>query len=135
MDVHILRLDVLLGDGAQSPATDVFSFTNNTLQYVYLSLPADPWTGYPHIPLAAPAKLYYLWQMGFYLHSILVLNAEARRKDHWQMMAHHIVTVALMTLSYTYNFTRVGCAILVMMDCCDFIFPVRLSIASLLGFC
>ncbi|KZV75158.1 longevity assurance proteins LAG1/LAC1 [Peniophora sp. CONT] len=92
--------------------------------YVYFGLPADPWTGYPHTPLPAPVKLYYLWQMGFYLHSVLVLNAEARRKDHWQMMTHHVVTIALQSLSYSYNLTRIGCLVMVVMDCCDLIFPV-----------
>lgn len=40
------------------------------------------------------------------------------------MMVHHVVTIALMTLSYTYNLTRVGCVVMVIMDCCDLIFPV-----------
>jgi acyl-CoA-dependent ceramide synthase len=63
-------------------------------------------------------------QISLYLHLVLLLNAEAPRKDHWQMMAHHIVTIVLITASYAYNFTRVGCLIMVLMDWCDIFLPV-----------
>jgi len=59
------------------------------------------------------------------MHQMLILNAEARRKDHVQMMAHHIITVILMVTSYFTNFTRVGCVIMVLMDWCDIFLPVR----------
>ena len=107
------------------------------LQYIHYNLPTYPfrptqvWINYPHIPLSAEIKFYYLTQTSFYLHQILVLNAEARRKDHYQMLTHHIITVVLMVTSYCYNFTRVGCIIMVMMDWCDIFFPVSLSFTSL----
>ena len=86
---------------------------------------------YPH-SLSGPLKFYYLLETAFYVHQMLILNAEARRKDHWQMMAHHIITVFLMATSYRYNFTRVGCVIMVLMDWCDVFLPVsaRLNMAS-----
>ena len=56
---------------------------------------------------------------------MLILNAEARRKDHWQMMAHHVITVILVIGSYSYNYTRVGCLIMFLMDLCDVFLPVR----------
>ncbi|KAI0089158.1 longevity assurance proteins LAG1/LAC1 [Irpex rosettiformis] len=86
--------------------------------------PVDVWTNYPHIPLAGPIKLYYLTQNAFYMHQILVLNAEARRKDHWQMMTHHVITVVLMLGSYFYNFTRIGVLIMMLMDLCDIFLPL-----------
>ena len=43
------------------------------------------------------------------------------------MMTHHIITVALMVASYFYNFTRVGCLIMVLMDCCDIWLPVSVD--------
>jgi len=82
------------------------------------------WTGYPHFPLSGPLKFFYLVQTSFYFHQMLILNAEAKRKDHYQMMAHHIITAALLILSYYYNFTRVGCLIMVLMDWCDIWFSV-----------
>ncbi|KAJ6614294.1 TLC domain-containing protein [Mycena sp. CBHHK59/15] len=86
--------------------------------------PTSLWRDYPHIPLAAPVKFYYLTQSAFYLHQVLVLNAEARRKDHYQMMAHHVITVFLIGASYFFNFTRVGCLIMVLMDLCDIFLPI-----------
>jgi very-long-chain ceramide synthase len=55
---------------------------------------------------------------------MLILNAEARRKDHFQMMTHHVITIALIGASYYTNFTRVGCLVLVLMDWCDIWLPV-----------
>jgi len=86
--------------------------------------PVDVWINYPHIPLAGPLKFYYLTQSAFYLHQVLILNAEARRKDHWQMMTHHVITIVLMLGSYSYNFTRVGCLIMMLMDLCDIFLPL-----------
>lgn len=62
------------------------------------------------------------------MHQVLILNAEARRKDHWQMMTHHAITVPLMVISYFYNFTRVGCLIMVLMDTCDIFLPVSIEV-------
>ena len=85
------------------------------------------WSGYPndHYPLPGPVKFYYLNETAFYIHGIFILSAEARRKDHIQMMTHHFVAIALMFLSYSWNFTRVGCLIMVLMDLCDVLLPVR----------
>ncbi|KAJ7047423.1 TLC domain-containing protein [Mycena alexandri] len=98
--------------------------------YVNYSLPTSIfapeglWRDYPHIPLAGPVKIYYLTQCAFYTHQIFIINAEARRKDHWQMMAHHFISVFLMGASYFFNFTRVGCIIMVLMDCSDIFLPI-----------
>ncbi|EMD40841.1 hypothetical protein CERSUDRAFT_131154 [Gelatoporia subvermispora B] len=98
--------------------------------YVHRNLPTEilnpvaAWINYPHIPLAGTLKFYYLLQSAFYLHQILIINAEARRKDHWQMMTHHVITVVLMIGSYAYNFTRVGCLIMFLMDWCDIFLPL-----------
>ena len=82
------------------------------------------WSGYPHYPIPGPVKFYYLNETAFYVHGIFILTAEARRKDHLQMMTHHFIAIALMFLSYAWNFTRVGCLIMVLMDVCDVLLPV-----------
>jgi acyl-CoA-dependent ceramide synthase len=97
------------------------------IQYIYYYLPSNLWAGYPHIPLAGIVKLYYLMQISLYVHLVLLLNAEAPRKDYWQMMTHHVVTIVLIVASYWYNFTRVGCSIMVLMDWCDIFLPVPAS--------
>ncbi|KAJ7117665.1 TLC domain-containing protein [Mycena epipterygia] len=84
----------------------------------------DLWRDYPHTPLAAPVKFYYLTQTAFYMHQMLILNAEAPRKDHCQMMSHHVITVFLMVATYYFNFTRVGCLIMFLMDFCDIFLPI-----------
>ncbi|KAH9482972.1 Sphingosine N-acyltransferase lag1 [Psilocybe cubensis] len=105
--------------------------------YVHYNLPTrmldptDLWVAYPHKHIAAPVKIYYLTQNAFYLHQILVINAEARRKDHIQMMSHHIITIFLMVGSYFCDFTRVGCVIMVLMDCCDIFLPLAKMIRYL----
>lgn len=82
------------------------------------------WIGYPHTPIPGPVKLYYLSQLGFWFHQIIVINLEEKRKDYYQMMMHHIITTTLMTMSYANGFTRVGCLVLVLFDLCDILLPL-----------
>jgi len=70
------------------------------------------------------AKWYYLVQFAFWLQQIAVVNIEERRKDHWQMFTHHIVTCALIFLSYGYHQSKVGNLILALMDFVDIVLPV-----------
>ncbi|SCU88621.1 LADA_0E11188g1_1 [Lachancea dasiensis] len=86
---------------------------------------------WPHDSLSGTFKLYYLLQMASWLQQILVLNVEERRKDHWQMFAHHIITCLLTLGSYYYYFNRIGHVILIMMDIVD----VLLSSAKMLKYC
>jgi len=72
-------------------------------------------------------KLYYLSQTAFWVQQIFVINVEERRKDHWQMFTHHIVTIFLLAFSYGHRQMRAGNAILVLMDVVDLIFPVGSS--------
>ncbi|KAF6762664.1 longevity-assurance protein [Ephemerocybe angulata] len=107
-----------------------YTFASAYGLYVHQNLPhtifnlKPLWISYPHIALAGPVKFYYLLQTANYIHQVLVLNAEARRKDHWQMMTHHAITVFLLFLSYYTNFTRVGCFIMLLMDWCDIFLPM-----------
>ena len=85
---------------------------------------ADLWLNYPHVSLAGTVKFYCLLQIAFYVHQAFILNAEARRKDHVQMMAHHVFTIILMIVLYACNLTRIGCLGMVLMDCSDVILSV-----------
>lgn len=77
------------------------------------------WEGHPHTELQGIVKFYYLTQCGFWFHMLIVINVEARRKDHWQMFSHHIITILLIVGSYLAHFTRVGNAVLCLMDPSD----------------
>ncbi|KAK4244211.1 TLC domain-containing protein [Corynascus novoguineensis] len=92
--------------------------------YIYCQSPAylnlhELWTGWPDRELTGLMKGYMLAQLGFWLQQMIVINIEERRKDHWQMFTHHIVTSVLIYTSYRYGHTRVGNLILVLMDVSD----------------
>lgn len=75
-------------------------------------------------------KWYYLAQFAFWLQQILIVNIEERRKDHWQMFTHHIITCALMFASYGYHQTKVGNTVLCLMDVVDLLLPVSFRLPS-----
>lgn len=75
-------------------------------------------------------KWYYLVQFAFWIQQICVVNIEERRKDHWQMFTHHIITCSLMLSSYGYHQTKTGNVILCIMDCVDIILPVSFWISD-----
>ncbi len=83
------------------------------------------WTNWPTRELSGLMKGYMLAQLAFWLQQILVINIEERRKDHWQMFTHHIITITLIFSCYRYHHTRVGTLILVLMDVGDLILAVR----------
>ena len=64
-------------------------------------------------------------QLAFWLEQILVINIEARRKDHYQMLTHHIITSTLLFSAYVYGFYNVANVVLCIMDIVDFLLPVR----------
>ncbi|OBT81597.1 hypothetical protein VE02_09571 [Pseudogymnoascus sp. 03VT05] len=82
------------------------------------------WTDWPQRELDGLMKGYMLGQWSFWIQQVLVINIEDRRKDHWQMLTHHLVTIVLICASYAYHQTRVGNLILVIMDVVDLIFPL-----------
>ncbi|RDW66901.1 hypothetical protein BP5796_09650 [Coleophoma crateriformis] len=82
------------------------------------------WTNWPNREMTGLRKWYILVQYAFWLQQILVINLEKRRKDHWQMFTHHIVTTMLLFTSYGYHQTKVGNVILCMMDVVDLFLPL-----------
>lgn len=105
-------------------------------QYIYFTSPyylnlTELWTQWPNREITGLMKGYMLAQLGFWVQQILVINIEERRKDHWQMFTHHIVTISLIFASYRYGLTRVGNLVLVLMDVVDLFLPVRQDVALL----
>ncbi|TQS36744.1 hypothetical protein Golomagni_02797 [Golovinomyces magnicellulatus] len=82
------------------------------------------WTNWPNREIGGLRKWYILVQFAFWLQQIMVINVEKRRKDHWQMLTHHIVTTILIFTSYGYHQTRVANLILCIMDVVDIILPI-----------
>ncbi|KAF5718234.1 sphingosine n-acyltransferase lag1 [Fusarium mundagurra] len=82
------------------------------------------WTNWPNREVSGLMKLYMLAQLAFWLQQMIVINIEKRRKDHWQMLSHHVVTIALVYCSYRYGLTRVGNVVLILMDFNDLVFSI-----------
>ncbi|TQV97968.1 hypothetical protein V2A60_006326 [Cordyceps javanica] len=96
--------------------------------YIYYQSPywlnlRELWTNWPNRELDGLMKGYILAQWAFWLQQIIVINIEDRRKDHWQMFSHHIITTLLISSCYCYHHTRVGHLILVIMDVVDLFLP------------
>ncbi|KAL3460317.1 longevity assurance proteins LAG1/LAC1 [Aspergillus heterothallicus] len=84
----------------------------------------EMFTDWPTRELSEVTKAYILCQWAFWLQQLVVINIEERRKDHWQMLAHHIITIVLMSTSYALHLTRVANLVLVLMDVVDIVFPL-----------
>ncbi|KAK3337785.1 TLC domain-containing protein, partial [Cercophora scortea] len=97
----------------------LYIYCNSTY---FLNL-AEIWADWPNREISGIMKGYMLAQLAFWLQQVLVINIEERRKDHWQMFTHHIITICLIYGSYRYSHTRVGNVILVVMDVVDIFLP------------
>ena len=89
------------------------------------------YANWPHDKLSAEFKFYYLVQTANWFQQFIVIFLEAKRKDHIQMVSHHIITIMLCTGSYACYLTRIGHIILLLMDIVD----VFLSTAKILKYC
>ncbi|KAJ6634144.1 Ceramide synthase 6, partial [Pseudolycoriella hygida] len=77
------------------------------------------WYGYPHHSIDNGIWWYFSVSMAFYFSLTVTQFFETRRKDFWQMFAHHIITLAMLVMSWLSNFHRLGTLILVIHDCAD----------------
>ncbi|KAI8870387.1 longevity assurance proteins LAG1/LAC1 [Ramicandelaber brevisporus] len=75
--------------------------------------------GYPHNLHTFAFKLYYLTCTAFWLHMFFVIHVEKRRKDHNQMLVHHIATTGLLIGSYYTSYVRVGHIVQTLFDAAD----------------
>lgn len=77
---------------------------------------------YPHKTHDWLFKVYYLGQAAFWVQQsvVLILQLEKPRKDFHELILHHIITIALIWLSYRFHFTWMGLEIYVTMDVSDF---------------
>jgi acyl-CoA-dependent ceramide synthase len=82
--------------------------------------------GFPHRTHEAAFKFYYLFEAAYWAQQaiVMLLGQEKRRKDFKELVAHHVVTLALIALSYKFHFTYMGIAIYVTHDISDFFLAV-----------
>lgn len=78
--------------------------------------------GFPHRTHEAVVKFYYLFQAAYWAQQaiVLVLGMEKPRKDFKELVGHHIVSLALIGLSYRFHFTYMGIAVYTTHDISDF---------------
>ncbi|KAG7096855.1 hypothetical protein E1B28_004263 [Marasmius oreades] len=81
-------------------------------------------TDYPHWDMKWELKRYYLTHMSYWMQQllVLVLGLEKPRKDYWELVAHHLVTLWLVGWSYLINLTLIGNAVYMSMDIPDAVF-------------
>lgn len=84
------------------------------------------WAQWPARGMSGTMKWYLLVQLAFWLQQIVVINIEEKRKDHYQMFTHHVITVTLLGSAYIYSFYNVSNVVLCLMDIVDYLLPVCL---------
>ncbi|KAF4828177.1 Sphingosine N-acyltransferase-like protein FUM17 [Colletotrichum tropicale] len=77
---------------------------------------------FPHVSHEAGFKFYYLFQAAYWAQQalVLLLGLEKPRKDFKELVGHHIVSLALIALSYRFHFTYMGLAVYTTHDISDF---------------
>lgn len=81
---------------------------------------------FPHKTHEAEFKMYYLIQAAYWAQQaiVMLLGLEKRRKDFKELVGHHIVTLALIALSYRFHFGYIGIAVYLTHDISDFFLAV-----------
>jgi len=84
--------------------------------------PIGMYEGFPHRTHEAVVKAYYLLQASYWAQQaiVLLLMLEKPRKDFKELVAHHVITVSLIWLSYRFHFTYMGIAVYITHDVSDF---------------
>jgi very-long-chain ceramide synthase len=82
--------------------------------------------GFPHREHTADFKAYYLLEASYWAQQaiVLMLQLEKPRKDFKELVWHHIITLALIGLSYRFHFTYMGLAVYITHDISDFFLAV-----------
>ncbi len=77
---------------------------------------------FPHRTHEGVVKFYYLFQAAYWAQQalVLILGMEKPRKDYKELVGHHIVSLALIGLSYRFHFTYIGIAVYTTHDISDF---------------
>lgn len=80
----------------------------------------DCWVNYPHHNLTNDIWWYYMLELSLNLSlSVSILIFDTRRKDFYMMLFHHMMTVTLISFSFTLNFFKVGTLVMLCHDCAD----------------
>ncbi|SCU89648.1 LANO_0D05842g1_1 [Lachancea nothofagi CBS 11611] len=137
MEIALRPLASFLGIVGEHKMKRVMEQTYSIIYYgisgpfgLYIMYHSDQWffatapmyATFPDINIQFLWKVFYLGQAAFWTQQacVLVLQLEKPRKDFKELVFHHVVTLALIWLSYVFHFTKMGLAIYITMDVSDF---------------
>ena len=73
---------------------------------------------WPHF-LTNAVREIYLFELSFWISCLGFMSVETVRKDVTELCLHHLATITLVSLSYTYNYHRIGLVIMLLHDLAD----------------
>eukprot|EP00871_Galdieria_phlegrea_P005749 jgi/Galph1/661/GphlegSOOS_G5312.1 len=77
------------------------------------------WTPYPP-PVSAFFRSFYIIEFGYYLGNLaFLLLTDTRHSDFLEFFIHHISTLLLIFISYSFQYVRIGLVILTLHDASD----------------
>ncbi|CAF1365976.1 unnamed protein product [Rotaria magnacalcarata] len=90
-------------------------------RYDYFDQPYLIWDDWsPEMLIPFDIKLLYFVECGFYVHSIYAtICMDLKRKDYLIMLVHHVLTIALISLSYCARYHKIGLLVFFMHDITD----------------
>lgn len=136
MQILLRPLAIKLGIARQSKISRFMEQTYSIVYYsmsgpfgLYIMYKLPLWyfdttmfyVNFPHREHIFEFKLFYLLQASFWTQQSIVLSLmlEKPRKDFYELVFHHIITMALIFLSYRFHFTWIGLAVYITMDISD----------------
>jgi len=77
------------------------------------------WLGLGSQPFPDDVRIYYYVQLGMYVSLLAFIARDNERKDYWEQVIHHLVTISLMGFSYVQGYYRIGSLVLLVHDFAD----------------
>lgn len=97
----------------------------------FIKDPYNLWQDFPFHSIEPKHNIFYMIQLGFYGSLFITLFLDVKRKDFKEQIAHHIVTISLITGSFVASFWRIGILLMMLYDPVDWI----IEISKMLVYC